>query len=131
MQAPSRAASSQPTPHSRLAGAAWSLSQRHWRFVVIAMLALLHVAVLRGTADEWARALLLAHLGLLLLWQPFLRGEHRISVPQGLFIAAGAVVVMPWIGWWLLAFWVVMLAGLVGGKVFLHQARWQRRAYLV
>jgi signal transduction histidine kinase len=131
MQAPSPAASPEPSPHSRLAGATWSLSQRHWRFVVIAMLALLHVAVLRGTADEWARALLLAHLGLLLLWQPFLRGEHRISVPQGLFIAAGAVVVMLWIGWWLLAFWVVVLAGLVGGKVFLHQARWQRRAYLV
>lgn len=131
MQAPSPAASTPPPPHSRLAGVTWSLSQRHWRFVVIAMLALLHIAVLRGTADEWARALLLAHLGLLLLWQPFLRGEHRISVPQGVFIATGAVVVMLWIGWWLLAFWVVVLAGLVGGKVFLHQARWQRRAYLV
>jgi hypothetical protein len=62
---------------SRLAGSIWSLSQRHWRFVVIAMLALLHIAVLRGTADDWARALLVAHLGLLLLWQPFLRGEHQ------------------------------------------------------
>lgn len=95
------------------------------------MLALLHVAVLRGTADGWARALLLAHLGLLLLWQPFLRGEHRISATQGAFIGLVAVAVMFWIGWWLLAFWVVVLAGLVGGKVFLLQARWQRRCYLV
>ena len=95
------------------------------------MLALLHVAVLRGTADDWARALLLAHLGLLLLWQPFLRGEHQVSATQGLFIGLGAVAVMLWVGWWLLAFWVVVLAGLVGGKVFLHQARWQRRCYLV
>ena len=39
-------------------------------------------------------------------------------------IAVAAVAVMLWIGWWLLAFWVVVLAGLVGGKVFLHQARW-------
>ena len=95
------------------------------------MLALLHVAVLRGTADDWARALLLAHLGLLLLWQPFLRGEHQVSTAQGVFIGLGAVAVMLWVGWWLLAFWVVVLAGLVGGKVFLHQARWQRRCYLV
>jgi signal transduction histidine kinase len=95
------------------------------------MLGLLHVAVLRGTADDWARALLLAHLGLLLLWQPFLRGEHQISATQGAFIGLVAVVVMLWIGWWLLAFWVVVLAGLVGGKVFLHQARWQRRCYLL
>jgi signal transduction histidine kinase len=47
------------------------------------------------------------------------------------FIGLGAVAVMLWVGWWLLAFWVVVLAGLVGGKVFLHQARWQRRCYLV
>ena len=131
MQASSRAAAGALPVSSRLASAIWSLSQRHWRFVVIAMLALLHVAVLRGTADDWARALLLAHLGLLLLWQPFLRGEHQISVTQGLFIGLGAVAVMLWVGWWLLAFWVVVLAGLVGGKVFLHQARWQRRCYLV
>ena len=116
---------------SRLASATWSFSQRHWRFVVIAMLALLHVAVLRGTADNGARALLLAHLGLLLLWQPFLRGEQRVSLTQAAFIGLGAAAVMLWLGWWLLAFWVVVLAGLVGGKVFLHQARWQRRCYLV
>ena len=127
MQAPLPAAS----PPSRLAGVTWNLSQRHWRFVVVAMLALLHVAVLRGTADEWARALLLAHLGLLLLWQPFVRGEYRISPAQGLLIAGSATVVMFWLAWWLLAFWVVVLAGLVGGKVFLHSARWQRRAYLL
>ena len=125
-------ASSPPVPVStRLAGAIWALSQRHWRFVVIAMLALLHIAVLRGTADNWARALLVAHLGLLLIWQPFLRGEQQISSLQGLFIALAAVAVMFWVSWWLLAFWVVVLAGLVGGKVFLHQARWQRRCYLV
>jgi signal transduction histidine kinase len=127
MQAPSLAVPA----NTRLASAAWSFSQRHWRFVVVAMLVLLHVAVLRGTADEWARALLLAHLGLLLLWQPFLRGEHQISATQGIFIGLVAVAAMLWINWWLLAFWVVVLAGLVGGKVFLHQARWQRRCYLV
>jgi signal transduction histidine kinase len=131
MQAPSPAVPAAVPPNTRLASAAWRFSQRHWRFVVVAMLVLLHVAVLRGTADDWARALLLAHLGLLLLWQPFLRGEHRVSATQGVFIGLGAVAVMLWIGWWLLAFWVVVLAGLVGGKVFLHQARWQRRSYLV
>ena len=117
--------------NARLASAAWSFSQRHWRFVVVAMLVLLHVAVLRGAVDGWARALLLAHLGLLLLWQPFLRGEHQVSATQGAFIGLVAVAGMFWIGWWLLAFWVVILAGLVGGKVFLHHARWQRRCYLL
>src|SRR5687767_8972305 len=115
----------------RAANATWSFSQRYWRLVVVAMLALLHVAVFRGVSDPWARALLLAHLGLLLLWQPFLRAEQRISLMQGLILALVAFAVMLRLNWWFLAFWVVVLAGLVGGKVYQHHARWQRRCYLV
>jgi signal transduction histidine kinase len=118
-------------PFARLANATWGFSQRYWRLVVVAMLALLHVAVFRGVADPWARALLLAHLGLLLLWQPFLRAEQRVSAVQGLILALVAVVVMAHLDWWLLAFWVIVIAGLVGGKVYQQNARWQRRAYLV
>ncbi len=122
-----------PAPRflARLANTTWSFSQRYWRLVVVAMLALLHVAVFRGVADPWARALLLAHLGLLLLWQPFLRAEQRVSPVQGLILALVATGAMLWLDWWFLAFWVVVLAGLVGGKVYQQHARWQRRCYLV
>ena len=116
---------------SRLANATWSFSQRYWRLVVVAMLLLLHIAVFRGVADPWARALLLAHLGLLLLWQPFLRAEQRVSPTQGLILSLVAFGVMLRLDWWLLAFWVVVIAGLVGGKVYQHHAKWQRRVYLV
>jgi signal transduction histidine kinase len=116
---------------TRLANTTWTHSQRYWRVVVVAMLALLHIAVFRGVADPWARALLLAHLGLLLLWQPFLRAEQRVSATQGAILALVASGVMLWLDWWLLAFWVVVLAGLVGGKVYQQHARWQRRCYLV
>ena len=102
---------------ARLANAAWGFSQRYWRLVVVAMLALLHVAVFRGVSDPWARALLLAHLGLLLLWQPFLRAEQRVSPTQGFILSLVAVAVMLYLDWWLLAFWVVVLAGL---ERFLH-----------
>ena len=116
---------------ARLANAAWAFSRRYWRLVVVAMLALLHVAVFRGVADSWARALLLAHLGVLLLWQPFLRAEQRVSPAQGIVLSLVAVAVMLYLDWWLLAFWVVVIAGLVGGKVYQHDAPWQRRCYLV
>src|SRR3989440_2389510 len=116
---------------NRLANATWSYSQRYWRFVVIAMLLLLHVAVFRGVAAPWARAMLLAHLGLLLLWQPFLRAEQRVSPTQGFILSLVAFAVMLRLDWWLLAFWVVIIAGLVGGKVYQHHAKWQRRCYLV
>jgi signal transduction histidine kinase len=115
----------------RAANATWGFSQRYWRLVVVAMLALLHVAVFRGVADPWARALLLAHLGLLLLWQPFLRAEQRVSATQGFILSLVAFAVMLQLSWWFLAGWVVVLAGLVGGKVYQQHARWQRRCYLV
>ncbi len=119
------------TRFTRLATSAWGFSRRYWRLVVVAMLALLHVAVFRGVADPWARALLLAHLGLLLLWQPFLRAEQRVSAAQAVMLLVIAVLVMTRLDWWLLAFWVIVIAGLVGGKVYQQHARWQRRTYLV
>lgn len=120
------------TPYSnRLANATWDFTRRYWRLIVVAMLALLHVAVFRGVADPWARALLLAHLGVVLLWQPFLRAEQRVSPMQAVMLAVVAFAVMLALDWWLLAFWVVVLAGLVGGKVYQQHARWQRRCYLL
>src|SRR3954467_8668559 len=120
-----------PAPYfNRLAAATWDFTRRYWRLVVVAMLALLHVAVFRGVADPWARALLLAHFGVVLLWQPLLRAEQQGSPVQGLFRAVVAFTAMLQLGWWLLAFWVVVLAGLVGGKVYQHHARWHRRCYL-
>ena len=120
-----------PSLFAQLANATWNYSQRRWQLVVVAMLLLLHVAVFRGIADPWARALLLAHLGLLLLWQPLKRAEERLSAIQGTVVLLVAVVVVLRLDWWLLAFWVVVLAGLVGGKVFQQHAKWQRRCYLV
>src|SRR5439155_10848482 len=108
---------------SRIANSVWGASQRYWRLVVVAMLALLHIAVFRGVADPWARALLLAHLGLLLLWQPFMRAERPVSPMQGLILSLVALAVMLRLDWWLLAFWVVVIAGLVGGKVYQHHAK--------
>src|SRR5688572_32721929 len=87
---------------TRFANRTWSLSQRYWRVVVVAMLALLHVAVFRGVADPWAHALMLAHLGLVLLWQPFLRAEQRISATQGFILALVASAVMLWLDCWFL-----------------------------
>lgn len=95
------------------------------------MLVLLHMVALRGVADVGARALLLAHLGLLLLWQPLVRGDRQVTLVQALFIALFAAAVVLWLDWWMLATWTIVLAGMVGGKVYLHQARWQRRFYLL
>ena len=111
--------------------ALWRFSRRWQRFVLVGMLLLLHFAAFRGVTDDWARGFLVAHFGLLLLWQPFVHGERRVSAAQALAIALASSAVLLWLDWWMLAFWVVLLAGVVGGRVYQQQARWQRRFSLL
>jgi signal transduction histidine kinase len=102
-----------------------------WRLLFLVMLGSLHFAAMWGTEDFWARGMMLAHFGLFILWQPFMRGEQRLTASQVAAVAAIALGTLYFLNWWLLALWVSVLAGIVGGKVFLFQAPWLRRFYLV
>lgn len=101
------------------------------RWLVAAMLATLHLALLFGTQSDWARPLLFAHLGLFLLWQPLWRGESNLRPGSILFIGGASLVALLWLNWWVLAFWVSGLFSLVGGRVFAFHTRWQRWRYLL
>ena len=107
------------------------LMTRYWRVLFVLMLVVLHLAALRGGEDAWARALMLAHFGLFITWQPFMRGEQRVSTIQLAIIVIVAVGILFFFNWWLLALWVSVLSGIVGGKVFLFRAPWLRRFYLI
>lgn len=103
---------------------------RYWRLLFVAMLVLLHLTAMRGVEDVWARALMLAHFGLFILWQPFLRGEQKLTPLQLIGIALICVLALFYWNWWLMLLWLCILAGVVGGKVFSFQERWQRYFYL-
>src|SRR5215831_12811509 len=102
-----------------------------WRLLFVLMLLLLHLSAMRGAEDFWARGLMLAHFGLFIIWQPFMRGEQRLSGAQLVVVLAISAGILLYLNWWLLGLWASLLAGIVGGKVFLFQARWLRRFYLV
>ena len=104
---------------------------RFWRALFLLMLVVLHFAALRGAEDFWARALMLANFGLFIIWQPFMRGEQRLTLIQTGGIAAISIGILFYLNWWILGLWVSVFAGIVGGKVFLFQAPWLRRFYLV
>jgi hypothetical protein len=108
----------------------WVIS-RYWRLLFVLMLILLHLSAIRGAEDFWARGLMLAHFGLFIIWQPFMRGEQRLTGLQTVAVFAVAAGILLFLNWWWLGLWVSVLAGIVGGKVFLFQARWLRRFYLV
>lgn len=106
------------------------LITRYWRLLFVAMLVLLHLTAIRGVEDFWARALLVAHFGLFILWQPFMRGEQSLTPLQLFVIALACVLALFFWNWWLMLLWLCVLAGVVGGKVFLFQERWQRYFHL-
>ncbi len=110
--------------------AQWQLSQS-WRLLFVLMMLLLQLSAMRGAADPWSRWLMLAHFGLFILWQPFMRAELRLTASQGAAILAVVAAIVLFLDWWLLALWVSVLAGIVGGKVFLFQTRWLRSFYLL
>ena len=72
---------------------------RSWRVLFLAMLLLLHIAAMRGAEDFWARGLMLAHFGLFIMWQPFMRGEERLSPSQTVFIVAIALGILYFLNW--------------------------------
>ena len=116
---------------SNLLQASQRVTTRFWRVLFLAMLVVLHLSAMRGAGDPWARALMLAHFGLFIIWQPFMRGERRLTSAQTVGTLTISVAMLFYLNWWLLALWVSVFAGIVGGKVFLFQARWLRRFYLL
>ncbi len=81
------------------------------------MLLTLHGAIAWGTGEWWQRGLLLAHFGLFLLWQPVWRGERQVPAAQAfLVLGLGAIFAIAG-NWWLLATWMAVLFGLIGGAL--------------
>jgi hypothetical protein len=108
-----------------------SAALRSWRAFFMAMLMLFHLAAVVGPDAYLGRVLMLAHFGLFIMWQPFMRGDQRMSPGQTLGIVFVAILVLLTFNWWLLGLWASVLAGIVGGKVFLFRAPWLRRFYFV
>ncbi len=101
------------------------------RWLLLAMVGLLHGALLIGVGNPWIHPLLLAHLGLFLLWQPLWRGERKVGRGALAFILLAAVVAIFWLSWWAIAFWLTGLFGLVGARIFIFRDRWTRLLYLM
>jgi signal transduction histidine kinase len=99
---------------------------RAGRWLLLAMLLALHGVLLVGVSSPWAQPLMLAHLGLFLIWQPLWRGDGQLSIRAMVFIAIAALVVIFTLNWWVMAFWLIGLFGLVGGRVLAYRSVWAR-----
>lgn len=120
--------SATPSAVRRAALVAWLEPRR--RSILLAMLVLLHLALLEGAGSTMVKLLMVVHIGLFFLWQPFVSKEQRLSQAH-LALLAGAVAVMTLLqGTALLMIWCMLLGGIIGGKVFVIGSRWNRIFHL-
>lgn len=103
----------------------------HRRWVVLAMLLALHAALVSAPASEFQRVWLLVHFGLFLLWQPFIAAERELEVLSGTLLLAITVGTIYFLAGWMIVAWLLILLGILGGRVFTVQAARRSRFYLI
>ena len=101
------------------------------RVLLLAQLVALYLVLWQGPEALLGRTLFVAHLGLFMLWQPFVQTEKRLSLASLLGLAAVILVVGGFLKGWMITLWIMTLAGIVGGKVLLFGARAPRLFYLL
>lgn len=101
-----------------------SLLSRQGNRTLALMLLLLHAAFVWGEGQAWGQAVILAHYGAFLLWQPFLSGAQRLPWPRALAVLAVGACLAAWPSPWVALLWCVTLAALLGGiSMGLHGLR--------
>ena len=100
------------------------------RWIFLAFLAVLHLIFLQGPTTQLGRLLLLAHIGVGLLWQPFIQPRRGLGFLGTALVILSAAFFAYFLNWWMLLVWTMLLSGVVGGKVFLFHDRWERLFHL-
>ena len=98
-------------------GAAERIAMANPQWSLALMLVALHAALAWGIDGWQPRAFLLAHFGVFLLWQPVWRGEHVVAPKQAFLVIGFAILLVGWYNWWLIAVWLAVLFGVIGGSV--------------
>ena len=101
------------------------------RWVILCMLLSLHAGLIAAPGSDYARMWLLIHFGFFLLWQPFIATDREIQIVAVLLIFLITAVTLYFLSGWMLVAWLAILIGILGGKVFTHQATRRSRFYLV
>jgi len=101
------------------------------RWVVLAMLLALHAALFSEPGQVFQRIWLLVHFGLFLLWQPFFAAEHEMEPLSVALLLAITLATLYFLAGWMIVAWLLLLLGILGGRVFTVQAPGRNRFYLI
>lgn len=101
------------------------------RWVILAMLLALHAALVAEPGGIFQRLWLLVHFGLFLLWQPFFAGERELEVFSVVMLVVITAATLYFVSGWMVVMWLMLLLGILGGRVFTVNAERRSRFYLV
>ncbi|MGZ5079749.1 MAG: ATP-binding protein [Usitatibacter sp.] len=104
------------------------VAERRWVF--LAMLLALHAALI-AEPGVYQRLWLLVHFGLFLLWQPLFATERELDVFPMLLLVAITIATLYFLSGWMIVMWLLVLIGILGGRVFTIKAARRNRFYLV
>ncbi|MCP5150823.1 MAG: sensor histidine kinase [Ectothiorhodospiraceae bacterium] len=93
------------------------------------MMITLHLALWWDFGGALSRSLMLAHLGLFLLWQPLWNRERHLEIGSALLSVLAIVGFVAWLRWPFILFWLLLLVAFVGGRA--AGGRRDRVAYLL
>jgi signal transduction histidine kinase len=105
------------------------INKRFEHQILALMLASLHLALWWDFGGALSRSLILAHLGLFLMWQPLWRREQRLNWQGSIVFIIATLAFIIWMDWGLMTFWLLILTAIVGGRVTAR--RGSRYAYLM
>lgn len=95
------------------------------------LLAALYLVLWQGPETLFGKTLFVVHLGLFMLWQPFVHAQRRLSATSLLGVVGVVMTASLFLNGWLLSVWIMILAGIVGGKVLLFGARSSRLYFML
>ena len=101
------------------------------RWVVLLMLLALHAALVAEPGQVFQRLWLLVHFGLFLLWQPFFATERELDVVSVSMLLAITAATLYFLAGWMIVTWLLLLLGILGGRVFTIHTERRNRFYLV
>ncbi len=102
------------------------------QYILALMLLTLHAFLIWGDVTTGLqRAFFICHYGLFLMWQPVWRStENLTKVAIAVFIGVGLIAFF-YINWWLIALWLSILFGLLGGRVFSDESKSNRVVHIL
>ena len=101
------------------------------RWVVLAMLLTLHAALISEPGGAFQRLWLMVHFGLFLVWQPLVAAERELEVLAVVLLLAITAATLYFVSGWMIVTWLLILLGILGGRVFTLQTARRNRFYLV